>query len=117
VHVSLPPSSGSNPTTKSAGPSTITVYKRYTITGRAGRFIPVFISTKKPRKFVLTIVTFKGNHHVAVAFATLKKKGHETVELRLAKNTKPGKYLILVRVFTLGGHGLALKVTVAFILV
>lgn len=113
-----PPSvpTGSNPTTKSAGGGTVTVFKKVTITGRKGRFIPVVISCKQPRFFVINVLTLTGNHHKAVAYATCHK-GRMTVHVGLARSVKTGEYLLSVRIFTLGGHGLAHKVNVAFILV
>jgi photosystem II stability/assembly factor-like uncharacterized protein len=116
VHVSTPAPSGSNPTTRSTGGGIVTIFQRVTITGRKGRFIPVGISCKHARKFVITVLTIKGHHHRAVAYATCKK-GHKTVKVFLAKSVKTGTYLLVVRVFTIGGHGLGVKITVAFILV
>jgi photosystem II stability/assembly factor-like uncharacterized protein len=112
---STPPPAGSSPVTNTSGGGTVTVFKRVTITGRK-RFIPVRVSAKKARKFVITVLTIKGHHHVAVAYATLKKKGSKTVNVQLAKSVKTGKYLLIVRVFDLHGHGLGRDISVAFIL-
>jgi photosystem II stability/assembly factor-like uncharacterized protein len=95
---------GSNPSTHSAGGSKITIFKTVTVTGTNGRFIPVKLATKKPRKFVITLVTL-AKHSKKLAHMTVKlKKGKKTVHLKIGKNVKPGTYRLQVQVFTTGKH-------------
>jgi hypothetical protein len=86
-----------------------------TVTGHK-RYIPVTVSSKKGRKFVITLLTLKGHHHKAVAYATLKHGGTKTVNVALAASVKTGKYLLVVRVFDLHGHGLGRQISLAFII-
>src|SRR5581483_8031872 len=57
--VSIPPS-GTGPTSTSTGGATITVFKLVTVTGRNARYIPVTLSAKKPRKFVIKLQNAAG---------------------------------------------------------
>src|SRR6185312_13422868 len=58
------PANASHPVVKSSGGATITLYK--TIRVKKGRYVPVRISTRSPRNFVLEILTSKRPyHHVA----------------------------------------------------
>ncbi|HEY2770080.1 MAG TPA: hypothetical protein VGI87_05910 [Solirubrobacteraceae bacterium] len=95
---------GSNPSTHKAGGSKITIFKTVTVTGTSGRFIPVKLATKKPRKFVITLVTL-AKHSKKLAHMTVTlKKGKKTVHLKIGKTVKPGTYRLQVQVFTTGKH-------------
>jgi hypothetical protein len=112
------PPFGSSPTTSSTGGATVTIYKKVTVTGRRGRFIPVVVKSKKGRRFVITLLTVKGHHHVVPAVkVTLRKGGKKTVHVNIPSKVKSGKYLLAVRVFSLSGHALGRKISVLFILV
>jgi hypothetical protein len=113
-----PPPSGSHPTTTSTGGGKVTLFKVVTVTGRKGRFVPVIVSSKKGRRFVVTLLTIKGHHHVVPAVSlTLKHGGTRTIHVNLSSKVKTGKYLIVVRLFTLAGHGIGRQITLAFLLV
>jgi photosystem II stability/assembly factor-like uncharacterized protein len=95
---------GSNPSTHSTGGSKITIFKTVTVTGKSGRYIPVKLATKKPRKFVITLVTL-AKHSKKLAHMTVRlKKGKKTVHLKIGTNVKPGTYRLQVQVFTAGKH-------------
>jgi photosystem II stability/assembly factor-like uncharacterized protein len=103
VKVGVPPPSGSSPVTKTSGGSTVTIYKKVTVSHRKGRYIPVVLRTKKPRQFIVTLLTRKGNHQLATLTTTLKK-GHKTVHLTVPSKIKTGSYKLVVIVLTTGRH-------------
>jgi photosystem II stability/assembly factor-like uncharacterized protein len=103
IKVSAPPPSGSNPVTKQSGGATVTIFKKVTVSHRNGRYIPVVLSTKKPRRFIVTLLTKKGNHQLATLTTTLKK-GRKTVHLRISSKVKSGTYKLIVIVLTTGKH-------------
>jgi photosystem II stability/assembly factor-like uncharacterized protein len=96
--------SGSSPSTHSTGGSKITIFKTVTVTGTSGRYIPVKLATKKPRRFVITLQTL-AKHAKKLARMTVKlKKGKKTVHLQIGPKVKPGTYRLQVQVFTTGKH-------------
>lgn len=96
-------STGSQPVTKSSGGSTVTIFKKVTAGHGKGRFIPVRLKTKKPRRFIVTLLTKKGNHQLATLTTTLKK-GTKTVHLPISAKIKSGTYKLIVIVLTTGKH-------------
>jgi photosystem II stability/assembly factor-like uncharacterized protein len=96
-------STGSQPVTKGAGGSTVTIFKKVTAGQGKGRFIPVKLATKKPRRFIVTLLTKNGKHQLATITTTLKK-GHKTVDLRISSKIKSGSYQLVVIVLTTGKH-------------
>lgn len=96
-------STGSQPVTKGSGGSTVTIFKKVTAGQGKGRFIPVKLATKKPRRFIVTLLTKNGKHQLATLTTTLKK-GHKTVHLRISSKIKSGTYKLVVIVLTTGKH-------------
>lgn len=107
------PANASHPVVKSSGGASITLYK--TIRVGKGRNVPVRISTRSPRNFVLEILTSKRPYHHVSTLKTSLKKGSKTVKIKLPRRLKNGKYLIVVRVFK-GKHGLGRSIRQAFII-
>jgi hypothetical protein len=122
VHNAPPPGppSGSNPTTTTTGGATIKVFKIVTITGRNARFIPVIVSSTKPRKFTAQVLPAKGKKRKVLATGrlTLKRKhgGHGTIRVKLPAKVKPGTYVIVVRETTLKGKRVGKLIKVKFTL-
>jgi hypothetical protein len=96
-------STGSQPVTKGSGGSTVTIFKKVKAGQGTGRFIPVTLATKKPRRFIVTLLTKNGKHQLATLTTTLKK-GHKTVHLRISSKIKSGSYKLVVIVLTTGRH-------------
>jgi hypothetical protein len=107
------PANASHPVVKTSGGAKITLYK--TIRVGKGRNVPVRISTKVPRNFVLEILTSKRPYHHVATLKTSLRKGSKTVKIKLPRKLKNGKYLIVVRVFK-GKHGLGRSIRQAFII-
>ncbi len=111
------PSSGSKPVTIRTGGATIKVFKIVTVTGRSPRFIPVIVSSKKPRKFTVQVLALKGKRKaLAGGHLTLRRKhgGHGTIRVKVPASVKPGSYDIAVRVMTLKGKRVGKLVKVKF---
>jgi photosystem II stability/assembly factor-like uncharacterized protein len=87
----------SDPVSKSGGGATIVIY-RHVIVTRA-RYIPVLLSAKKPRRFVVSLL--KGNHLLARVTATLPH-GDETVQVQLNFAKLNPTYTVQVSVSTTG---------------
>ena len=96
-------STGSQPVTKSSAGSTVTIFKKVTAGQGKGRFIPVKLATKKPRRFIVTLLSNNGKHQLATLTTTLKK-GHNTVHLRISSKVQSGTYKLVVIVLTSGKH-------------
>lgn len=111
------PPSGSSPKSFSTGGATVTIYRVVTVSGRAGRYVPVAVSTKLGRKVAVTIASIKGKHRLSAAHLTLAHGGARTIHVTLSSKVKPGKYSIVIRISNLKGHGVGRKVTLAFKLV
>ena len=107
------PANASHPVVQTSGGASITLYK--TIHVGKGRNVPVRISTRAPRNFVLEILTPKRPYHHVATVKTSLKKGSKTVKIKLPSRLKNGKYLIVVRVFK-GKHGLGRSIRQAFII-
>ena len=107
------PANASHPVVKTSGGASITLYK--TIRVGKGRNVPVRISTRSPRNFVLEILTSKRPYHHVSTLKTSLKKGSKTVKIKLPSRLKNGTYLIVVRVFK-GKHGLGRSIRQAFII-
>jgi photosystem II stability/assembly factor-like uncharacterized protein len=96
--------SGSNPVTHTTGGGTITVFKTVTVTGKNGRYIPVRLAAKHPRKFKITLLTLAKHPKRLAKMTVTLKKGKKTVHLKIGKKVKTGTYRIEVQVFTTGKH-------------
>jgi len=107
------PANASHPVVRTSGGAKVTLYR--TIRARKGRFVPVRISTKAPRNFVLEILTPKRPHHHVATLKAHLRHGAKTVRIPLPRKLKNGRYLIVVRVFK-GTHGLGRSIRQAFII-
>lgn len=107
------PANASHPVVKTSGGAQITLYK--TIRVGKGRYVPVRISTRSPRNFVLEILTSKRPYHHVATVKTSLRHGAKTVKIPLPRHLKNGRYLIVVRVFK-GKHGLGRSIRQAFII-
>jgi photosystem II stability/assembly factor-like uncharacterized protein len=103
VNVSQLGPTGSSPTTTKTGGAKVTIFKHVTVKGRKGRFIPVTLSTKKPRKFAITLLSVSKKHPKTFAKLTVTiAKGTKTVHLAIPNKVKSGSYRLIVKVFTTG---------------
>jgi len=107
------PANASHPVVRSSGGANVTLYK--TIHVGKGRNVPVVISTRSARNFVLEILTSKRPYHHVATVKTSLKRGRKTVKIPLPRHLKNGTYLIVVRVFK-GKHGLGRSIRQAFII-
>jgi photosystem II stability/assembly factor-like uncharacterized protein len=110
VKASAPSGSGEKKTTTGGG--TVGIYKKVTVPKGSGkgRYIPVYLLDKTPRKFVITLLTVKRKHQKQKTLAkltTLLKKGHADVHLKLPSSVKSGSYELEVRLYTTGRHAKA----------
>jgi photosystem II stability/assembly factor-like uncharacterized protein len=100
--VSVPPS-GTTPVSTTTGGATVGIYKQVTVTGRNARYIPVNLSAKKARKFVIKLV---GAHNKTLASLTVPSLvGKATVRLPIGAKVTSGTYKLVVRVYKTGKHG------------
>jgi photosystem II stability/assembly factor-like uncharacterized protein len=110
VKVPAPGPTGSGQKTTTTGGGKVGIYKKVTVKGRKGRYIPIYLLDKTPRRFVITLLTVKRKHHKQKTLATLTttlKKGHEDVHLKLPDSVKSGSYELEVRLYTTGKHAKA----------
>jgi hypothetical protein len=91
---------------RSNGGATILIFRHITVTG--ARYIPVSLSTKKPRRFVVSLL--KGNHLLARLTATLRH-GDQTVTVQLNFAKLNPTYTVQVSVFTTGSHSIQVGFT------
>lgn len=92
-------------TTTTTGGTTIVIWKKVTISGHKGRYIPVKLSTKKPRRFVVSLQTTAKHPKTLAKLTATLRKGKKTVKLGVPKRVKAGSYRLVVQVFTTGKHG------------
>jgi hypothetical protein len=102
VKASAPSGSGEHTTT--TGGATVGVYAKVKVSGAKLRYIPVKLSAKKRRKFVITLLTNKKKHAKTLAKMSLTLQGKATVHLRIGKSVKSGTYVLEVRIYTTGKH-------------
>ncbi len=115
----VPPPSGTSPVTKTTGGATITIFKRVTVTGRKGRYIPIKLTTKHPRKFVILLELAKKPHTIFVRLTVTLNKGTRIVRLFTPKKVGTGTYRLEIHVLTTGKHShqLGKSVKQVFVLV
>lgn len=97
---SAPSGSGQHSTT--TGGATVGVYKKVTLHGK-GRYIPVNLSDKKKRRFVIELLTNK-KHSRLLSRMSVSLDGKATVHLGLGKNVGSGTYVLEVKIYTTGKH-------------
>lgn len=102
------------PATTTTGGATITTWKRIALS--KGRFVPVRISARNPRRFVIEIRRAKRPRTRVAMAKTRLKKGKKLVKVPLRKTVKTGKYLIVVRVYQ-GRRAIGKRVRTAFVIV
>lgn len=102
------------PATTTAGGATIATWKKIALS--KGRFVPVRISARSPRRFVIEIRRAKRPRtRIAMSKARLRK-GKKLVKVPLRVSTRTGKYLIVVRVYK-GRRAIGKRVRTAFVIV
>lgn len=92
-------------TTTTTGGTTIVIWKTITISGHRGRYIPVKLSAKHPRRFVIALQSTKKGNKTLAKLTTTLQKGTRTVQLGVPRSLKAGSYRLVVQVFTTGKHG------------
>lgn len=108
------PGNATRPATTTTGGATVTTWRQVALS--KGRYVPVRISAKSPRRFVIEIRRAKRPRtRIAMAKARLKK-GKKLVKVPLRRSTKTGKYLIVVRVYK-GRRAIGKRVRTAFVIV
>jgi len=109
-----PPNVSGRPATTTTGGATIALWKKVALS--KGRFVPVRISARSPRRFVIEIRRAKRPRtRIAMSKARLRK-GKKLVKVPLRASTKTGKYLIVVRVYK-GRRAIGKRVRTAFVIV
>jgi photosystem II stability/assembly factor-like uncharacterized protein len=103
VNVTSAPTT-SSPVSSSTGGATIVIFKRVTIHAASSRYIPVTIKCKKPRRFVIQLVTVKKKHKTLASLSTTLNHGSRTVHLKIGKSVHSGTYELVVTVYTTGKH-------------
>lgn len=110
ITVNAPPPSGSGQKNTTTGGATVGIFKKVTVSGRKGRYIPIYLLDKTPRKFVITLLTVRRKHKPQKTLAkltTILKKGHAVAHLQLPGSVKSGSYELEVRLYTTGKHSKA----------
>jgi Photosynthesis system II assembly factor YCF48 len=112
------PPTGSRPATRHTGQATIRIYRIVTVTGRSGRFVPVIVSTARPRRFTVQIRPLRGRRALATSRFTLAGRhgGRGTIRVKLPARVTPGTYYIAVRVARLNGKPVGKLVRLRFAL-
>ncbi|MDO8187045.1 hypothetical protein Q5424_19360 [Conexibacter sp. JD483] len=105
------PANAGGATRTTTGGAAITTYKKISI-GK-GRFVPVWISARTPRRFVIEIrSTGKKPRRIATAKTSLRG-GKKLVRVGLKRSIKTGKYVVTVRVFV-GKRAIGKRVRTVF---
>ena len=109
------PPSGTGLSSTTTGGATVGLYGKVTITGRKGRYIPVQLSCKHPRRFVIKLVG-AGKKTVST-FKLSVQKGHVTAHVPVPASAKTGTYSLIVRIYTTGKHSKQVGKTVTKVFV
>jgi hypothetical protein len=108
-----PPNVSGRPETHTTGGATLAVWKRIALS--QGRFVPVRVSARSPRRFVVEIRrAVRPRTRVAMARARLSS-GTTLVKVPLRRSVRTGRYRVVVRVFQ-GRRQIGRRITVAFVL-
>lgn len=108
-----PPNVSGRPETHTTGGARLTLWKRIALS--EGRFVPVRVSARSPRRFVVEIRrAARPRRRVAMAKARLRS-GTKLVKVPLSRSVRTGRYRVVVRVFQ-GRRQIGRRVTVAFVL-
>lgn len=110
---STPPNASGRALTRATGGARLTLWKRIALS--RGRYVPVRVSARSPRRFVIEIRrAVRPRRRVALAKARLRR-GSKLVRVPLRRSVRTGRYRIVVRVFK-GRRQIGRRITVAFIL-
>lgn len=103
------------PASAATGGARLTAWRRVAL--RRGRFVPVRVSARSPRRFVVEIRRAKRPHRrVAMAKARLRAPGRKLVKVPLRRSVRTGRYRLVVRVYK-GRRQIGRRVTIAFVIV
>lgn len=108
-----PPNVSGRPATATTGGATIAVWKRVALS--KGRYVPVRVSARSARRFVVELRRAKRPHRrVAMAKARLARPGRTLVKVPLRPSVRTGRYRIVVRVYK-GRRAIGKRVTIAIV--
>lgn len=108
------PPNATRPATARTGGATITTWRQIALS--RGRFVPVRISARSPRRFVIEIRrAARPRTRVAMSKTSLRR-GKKLVKVPLRRSVRTGKYLIVVRVYQ-GRRAIGKRVRTAFVIV
>lgn len=92
-----PPNAGGG-TTATTGGTTVTTYRRVSL--RRGSYVPVWVSARSPRRYVIEIrTTGRRPRRVARASGRLGAGRKKLVRVGVRRTIRTGKYVVTVRVF------------------
>lgn len=110
-----PPNVTGNPTTQTTGGARVAYWKRVALS--KGRYVPVRISARTPRRFVIEIRRARRpRRRIAMSKARLGRNGRALIRVPLRRSTRTGRYRIVVRVYK-GRRAIGRRVDVAFLIV
>jgi photosystem II stability/assembly factor-like uncharacterized protein len=110
-----PPNVEGRPATQTTGGARVAWWKRVALS--KGRYVPVRISARTPRRFVIEIRRARRpRRRIAMAKARLGRNGRALIRVPLRRSTRTGKYRIVVRVYK-GRRAIGRRVDVAFLIV
>ncbi|HST42677.1 MAG TPA: hypothetical protein VLK58_24360 [Conexibacter sp.] len=108
------PSNAGDPSRTSTGGATVTTYRRISL--RRGSFVPVWVSARTARRFVIEIrTTGRRPRRVASQRARLGAGKKKLVRVVLRRGIRTGKYVVTVRVFQ-GRRAIGKRVRTAFVI-
>jgi hypothetical protein len=108
VKVAAAAPSGSKLHNTTTGGATVGTYGKVKVSGSKSRYIPVRLSAKHKRRFVISLLTTSKKHRKTLARMTITLQGKATVHLRIGKGIRSGRYLLQVQIHTTGKHGKAI---------
>ncbi|MDW5594478.1 PKD domain-containing protein [Conexibacter stalactiti] len=108
------PANAGGATRTSTGGATVTTYRRISL--RKGGFVPVWVSARTARRFVIEIrTTGRRPRRVATQRARLGAGKKALVRVALKRGIRTGKYVVTVRVFQ-GRRAIGKRVRTAFVI-
>lgn len=110
-----PPNVSGRSATQTTGGARLTTWKQVALS--RGRYVPVRISARTPRRFVIEVRRAKRPRtRIAMSKARLGRNGRALVRVPLRRSTRTGRYRIVVRVYK-GRRAIGRRVDVAFLIV
>ncbi|MDO8211592.1 hypothetical protein [Conexibacter sp. CPCC 206217] len=108
-----PPNVSGGSTTQTTGGARLTLWKRIALS--RGRYVPVRISARTPRRFVIEIRrSRRPRTRIAMAKARLGRNGRKLVKVPLRADTRTGTYRVVVRVYQ-GRRAIGRRLSVAIV--